>query len=110
MFHTILAEKFHCNEERTDEIKKFVESIIHLLGGFSSEISNACRTFFRKLKIDENEDESIIFMSKYIIDILNELSKKITIINKKIELDVIDPLNQFSHNQKLNHVQSLSKS
>lgn len=49
-------------------------------------------------------------MSKYIIDILNELSKKITIINKKIELDVIDPLNQFSHNQKLNHTQSLIKS
>jgi hypothetical protein len=80
------------------------------LGGFSSEISNACRNFFRKLKIDENEDESIIFMSKYIIDILNELSKKINIINKKIELDVIDPLNQFSNNQKLNHVQSLNKS
>lgn len=84
MFHSILADKLRCNEERTDEIKKFAESIIHLLGGFSGDIANACRNFFRKLKIDENEDENIIFMSKYIIDILNELSKKITIINKKI--------------------------
>lgn len=49
-------------------------------------------------------------MSKYIIDILNELSKKITIINKKIELDVVDPLNQFMANQKSNHTTSLIKS
>lgn len=41
------------------------------------------------MKIDETEDESIIFLSKYIIDILNELSKKITAINKKIEIDVV---------------------
>ena len=49
-------------------------------------------------------------MSKYIIDILNELSKKITIINKKIELDVVDPLNQFMANQTSNHTTSLIKS
>ncbi len=49
-------------------------------------------------------------MSKYIIDILNELSKKIHSINKKIELDVVDPLNQFAQNQKNNHHQTLLKS
>lgn len=110
VFHTILAEKLHSNEERTDEIKKFATSIITLLGGFSTDLTSACRSFFRKLKIDETEDENIIFLSKYIIDILNELSKKIHSINKKIELDVVDPLNQFAQNQKNNHHQTLLKS
>jgi hypothetical protein len=49
-------------------------------------------------------------LSKFIIDILNELAKKISTINKKIELDVVDPLNQFSENQLVNHRQALLKS
>lgn len=55
-----------------------------MLEGFTGELSGACRNYFRKLKVDEHEDENIIFLSKFIVDILNELSKKIQIINKKI--------------------------
>jgi hypothetical protein len=85
-------------------------SIVDLFGGFTSEITTACRRFFKKLKIDETEDESIIFLSKYIIDILNELSKKMGSINKKIEMDVVEPLNLFIDNQEKSHLETLRAS
>ena len=44
------------------------------------------------------------------IDILNELSKKMSVINKKIELDVIEPLNIFIDNQNKSSLDTLRAS
>lgn len=91
-------------------MRNFAVSIVELFGGFSTDITNACRRFFKRLKVDESEDESIIFLSKYIIDILNELSKKLAIINRKVEEDVIDPLTVFIETQRSTHQQTLCAS
>jgi hypothetical protein len=91
-------------------MRNFALSIVELFGGFSSDITNACRRFFKRLKVDESEDESIIFLSKYIIDILNELSKKLAIINRKLEEDVVEPLAVYIDSQLRTHQDSLRSS
>lgn len=41
------------------------------------------------------------------IDILNELAKKMAVINKKIEVDVVEPLGIYAETQQKAHVASL---
>jgi len=53
--------------------------------GFTNSINSASRIMFKKLKFDEDEDPSIIFLSKFTVDLLGEMSKKLTLINKKIK-------------------------
>lgn len=49
----------------------------------------------------------MIFLSKFMIDILNELAKKMGAINKKIEVDVAEPLGIYAESQQKAHVASL---
>jgi hypothetical protein len=91
-------------------MRNFAVSIVELLGGFSADITTACRRFFKRLKVDESEDESIIFLSKFIIDILNELAKKVAAINKKMEADVVEPLGIYVDSQLKAHAACLHAS
>lgn len=56
-----------------------------LFTGFSNSINVAGRTLFKKLKFDEEEDPTIIFLSKFTIDLIGEMSKKLNLVNKKIK-------------------------
>lgn len=55
---------------------------------------------FKKLKFDEEEDPTIIFLSKFIVDLLAEMNKKLNFVAKKIKNEVMDPLDQFCESQK----------
>lgn len=65
---------------------------------------------FRKLKVDEEEDPSIIFLSKFTIDLLAELTKKLQLVVKKITNEVIEPMDQFCESQEQSYKALLEKS
>jgi hypothetical protein len=80
------------------------------LSNFSQSLSFECRQLFQKLKIDEDEDQGIVFLSKLIIDLMNELAKKLLLITKKISNEVTQPLNEFLDSQSESKKNLLSSS
>lgn len=100
LFHNILLNEVNKNQERIKEIGDLSKNLINLLSSFSQSLNQSCRQMFQKLKVDEDEDQSIIFLSKFIIDLLTELSKKLVVITKKIENEVLNPFEQFQLSQQ----------
>lgn len=99
LVHSTLTALLQHNQERTQEVRTFVQSIAGLLGTMSSDILQACRKFFKQLRVDETEDEAIIFLGKYVMDILNELAKKLASIQGKMQEEVMEPLGLFGQTQ-----------
>ena len=110
LFHSVIEDKTKINEDRVTDAKVFAANVAQLLDSFAGELTVACRSFYRKLKMDSSEEENVTLVSKYSIDILNELAKKVSTIGKKLQLDVVDPLAQFSQKQLENHSFSLIRS
>ena len=110
LFHNILLNEISKNEERVNEIGSLSKNLITLLSTFGQSLNHSCRQMFQKLKIDEDEDQTIVFLSKFIIDLLTELSKKLVAITKKIENEIVNPYDQFIVSQKESKKQLLSKS
>jgi hypothetical protein len=84
LFHNILLEEVNKNQIRVVEIEGLAKNLTSILSNFSQSLSFECRQLFQKLKVDEDEDQGIVFLSKFIIDLLNELAKKLMLITKKI--------------------------
>lgn len=55
-----------------------------VLTSFSESLNKLCRQMFKKSKNDEDEDPNIVFLNKFVIDLLVELTKKVNQVNKKI--------------------------
>ena len=84
LFHNLLLEEVNKNSTRIKEIKNHAKHLSSLFSTLNSEINLTCRQMFKRLKVDEEEDPNIIFLSKFTIDLLGEFSKKLNLVVKKI--------------------------
>ena len=110
LFHNLLLDEINQNITRIKEIKNHAKHLSNLFSTLNSEINLTCRQMFKRLKVDEEEDPNIIFLSKFTIDLLGEFSKKLNLVVKKIGNEVIDPMEQFSESQNQSYKQLLQKS
>ena len=84
LFHNFLMEEVDLNTSRTQEIQGHAKHLNQLFLDFNTSISQVSRKMFRQLKLDDKEDPSIVFLSKFTIDLLGELSKKLNWVVKKL--------------------------
>lgn len=110
LFHNILLDETSKNVGRIAEITAQAANLNSLLTDFNSSINLTCRHMMRKLKVDEEEDQTVSFLSRFMIDLLGELSKKLNLIIKKIGNEVIEPMEQFKESQEQSYRGLLEKS
>lgn len=70
---------------RIHEIETLSLTVSQLFTTFANTITTACRNLFKKLRYDEEEDPSVIFLSKFVVDMLGEMAKKFGVVTKKIK-------------------------
>lgn len=83
--HNILIEETNRNIMRIQEINTLANTVSNLFTSFSNSVNGACRNLFKKLRYDEDEDPSIIFLSKFVVDMLGEITKKFNLVTKKVK-------------------------
>ena len=110
LLHNILLEQTNHNIARIAQIQNLSNTLAQLFNGYTNSINTACRNLFKKLKYDEDEDPTIIFLSKFVVDLLTEMSKKFSLVSKKVKNQVIDPLEQFYQSQRDSYAQLSLKS